>query len=183
MLWSNAIPGPVARALTGGLALAILLGLGACGFQPLYGRAADGTATTDELAAVRVTPLEDRIGQQFHNLLIDRLNPRGQPVEPAYTLKLELTKSTQGVNVRKDETATRANLILRASFALYAVGSDEALLQGSVNSINSYNILDSQFQTFVSEEDALKRGLRELSDDIRVRLATYFSGAGGGGLS
>ena len=77
--------------------------------------------------------------------------------------------------MRKDETATRANLILSASFTLRELESERVLLQGRTSSVNSFNILANQFATDFSEADARERALRELSDNIRVRLGIYFS--------
>jgi hypothetical protein len=34
--------------------------------------------------------------------------------------------------------------------------------------------LDSQFATQVAEDDARKRALKQLSDEVKVRLAVYF---------
>ena len=129
----------------------------------------------DDLATIRVAPLKDRAGQQLHNLLFTRLNPKGQPVVPAYALHVDLKQRIRKVGIRKDETATRANLILTAAYVLKPVDRDIVVLEGELSSFNSYNILDSQFPTYVSENDALKRGLRELSDDLRIRLAAFFA--------
>lgn len=157
------------------LALVLLI-LPACGFEPLYGRSGeDRRSTVDDLATVRVVPLKDRAGQQLHNLLLTRLNPKGQPTAPAYLLNIDLTRTTREVGIRKDETATRANLVLTASYALKPVDRDTVVLRGELRSFNSYNILESQFPSYVSENDALKRGLRELSDDLRIRLAAFFA--------
>ncbi|MCH8036913.1 MAG: hypothetical protein IIC53_07290, partial [Proteobacteria bacterium] len=77
--------------------------------------------------------------------------------------------------IRKDETATRANLILSANFTLRDLESGRVLLEGRTSSVNSFNILTNQFATGFSEADARERALRELSDSIRVRLGIYFS--------
>ena len=176
MWWSDTLVRRSGARLAAAGACVFLLALPGCGFQPLYGQSGSGQiSTTDDLAAVRVVPLSDRIGQQFHNMLIDRLNPKGQSKRPNYELYVKLTKTVNKVAIRKDETASRANMILGASFILRDQATTEALLRGSLRSINSYNILDSQFPTYVSEADAVERGLRELSDDLRVRLAIYFS--------
>ncbi len=156
--------------------LAGMLALSGCGFQPMYARTESAPASpVDKMAAVRIAPLPDRIGQQMHNLLRDRLNPRGQPRDPAYLLKLRLSESRRELGVRKDETATRANLFVRAVFSLREMKSKRVLLKGSTTSVNSYNILTDQFATMFSENDARKRALRELSDAIRTRLGIYFS--------
>ena len=156
--------------------LAGMLALSGCGFQPMYARTESAPASpTDKMAVVRIAPLPDRIGQQMHNLLRDRLNPRGQPREPAYLLNVSLSETRRELGLRKDETATRANLLLSASFSLREISSKRVLLNGSTLSVNSYNILTSQFATTFSENDARERALRELSDNIQTRLGIYFS--------
>ena len=156
--------------------LGAALGLSACGFQPLYGRSAPQAASpVDRMAAIRISPLGDRVGQQMHNLLRDRLNPRGQPRDPDYRLDVAISEVRRELGIRKDETATRANLVLSASFTLRELSSDRVLLKGRISSVNSFNILTNQFATTFSESDARERALRELSENIRVRLGIYFS--------
>lgn len=161
--------------------LAAALVLAACGFEPLYGRPTAATAEGPQaqMASVRIAPLPDRIGQQMHNFLRDRLNPFGQPTDPAYVLTLSLSESVEELGVRKDETATRANLRVFATYELRDAASGEVLLDGRHSSINSYNILDNQFATIFSERDARERGLRALSDAISTRLGVYFARTGG----
>ncbi len=169
--------GPAGAALLVGVALA----LSACGFTPLYG-GADSRAMSpvDHMSAIRISPLPDRIGQQMHNLLRDRLNPIGQPREPVYSLGLRLSESRQRLGIRKDETATRANLNLAVQFVLSSIQTGNALYRGNINSVSSYNILTSPFATGFSEADARSRALRELADGIRTRLGIYFSVQQGG---
>ena len=177
MWWCKSIsgerlPGPGVVCLLLGVAVA----LSACGFKPLYGRSeAQALSPVDHMAAIRIAPLQDRIGQQMHNLLRDRLNPYGQPRDPVYRLNVAISEARQELGIRKDETATRANLILSARFTLREIESDRVLLQGRTSSVNSFNILTNQFATDFSESDARERALREISDNIRVRLGIYFS--------
>ncbi len=177
MSWCKSISGE--RLLGPGLVcllLGVAVALSACGFKPLYGRSeAQALSPVDHMAAIRIAPLQDRIGQQMHNLLRDRLNPYGQPRAPVYRLNVAISEGRQELGIRKDETATRANLILSASFTLRELESDRVLLRGRTSSVNSFNILANQFATDFSESDARERALRELSDNIRVRLGVYFS--------
>ena len=78
-----------------------------------------------------------------------------------------------------DETATRTNIIVKTAFVLRAAEDNRVLYAGRASSINSYNILDEQYPTNVSAADALRRGLREISQDIKLRLAVYFQTADG----
>lgn len=161
------------RAL--GVAAALpLAALSGCGFRPLYGNGDDRDAAA-ELASVRVDPLRDRVGQQMHNFLRDRLNPDGQPISPEYRLRVELRETRSELGVRRDETATRANLRVVADFALLRYDGNASLLAGRSSSTTSYDILTNPFATTVSEDNARERALREVADDIRTRLALFFS--------
>lgn len=161
-----------------GVSLTVLAGgLAGCGFQPLHAKGEDDLAVSNELASVRIDPLRDRVGQQMHNFLRDRINPQGQPVAPNYHLKVELTEKLSETGVRRDETATRANLRMTAEFALIDAAGETVLYSGQSSSTTSYDILDNPFASTVSERDARERALREVADDIRTRLALYFSRA------
>lgn len=177
MWWSRGArqtANPVLRAAAAAL---LLLAVNACGFRPLHAPSEPARSTpADHLAAVRINPLQGRIGQQLHNLLRDRLNASGQPRDPAYVLQVALRLSTRQLGIRKDETATRANLTLTARFQLRDLGSKAVLLAGRSVSVNSYDIFDAFYATKVAEDDAARRGLRELADDIGLRLAVYFAG-------
>jgi len=168
---------PARRILARLLLGAALLAPAGCGFHPLYAEPSSKTevAVDDRLAAVQILPLRDRTGQQMHNFLRDRLNPSGQPLHPSYLLEVRLREWRQNLGIRLDETATRANLMVIASFVLRAAGSGAVLYKSDARSTNSFNILTSQFATDVAENDARKRGLREVADSIRTRLAIYFS--------
>ena len=111
--------------------------------------------------------------------LRDALNPHGQPVSPAYRLEIKLTQRTEELALREDETATRANIILSSSFVLLSMTDEGVLYSGRSSAINSHNILDQEYSTIIAAGDALERGLRQMSEDIKLRLAIYFSSAEG----
>lgn len=171
MSWSSKVRGTVAAAAFGAAALA----LAACEFRPLYGETSTGVSTFDQLGAIQIVPLTDRTGQQLHNLLRDRLNPRGQPSRPSLLLEVTLLESIRELALRTDETATRADLNLQADFVLRRPGEEGAVFTGSSRSITSYNILQSQYATQVSEQDARERGLRELAEAIRAQVAIFLA--------
>ena len=179
-MWSSERAGGSGRRASAVL-LALVVGLlaAACGFRPLYGTApSKELAPADQLAQIRIEPLENRVGQQLHNLMRDRLNPAGQPKKPRYDLSLSLVSATERTGIQIDETATRANLILQATYQLLDRETEAVLVSGRSQSFNSYNILSAFYATTVSEADALERGLREIADDVALRLAIYFADAG-----
>lgn len=158
--------------------LMLLLAVAACGFQPLYGRDGEtGVAANDELAKVMVLPIRQRTGQQMHNFLRDRLNPKGQPVEPSYTLSVKLIERITDLGIQQDATATRAQLTMVAEYALRDMSGETVLYSGRARSANSYDILEDPYATQVAEFDARERTLETLSDTMKIRLATYFNRA------
>jgi LPS-assembly lipoprotein len=146
----------------------------ACGFQPLYGER-QGASATDELAAVHIDTISDRSGQILYNYLLDGMNPLGRPSSPDYNLKISLTEDSEGLALRSDETATRVNLTLTATFALIAAAAKDPAFKGVSRVTASYNILNSPYATLISQEDARTRALRDIARDIQNRLAVFLT--------
>lgn len=160
----------ISRAI---LVVTCLAALAGCGFRPLHSR--DAGASAARLAEIRISPISDRIGQRLHNLLLDKLTPMGPPATPRYVLSVRLSESVQNLAVRKDDFATRANLVMRARFTLVRTHDDASVLSASSVSVNSYNILREQFATRSAEDDARARAVQEISGEIRTRIAIYLS--------
>jgi LPS-assembly lipoprotein len=139
----------------------------------MYGSTSLG-AVDGELARVKVQVISDRVGQQAHNFLLDRLNRSGRPVDPRYLLEVRIQVAKTELGIERDETATRAKLVLTARFSLTDIKTRETLLRRTARSTNSYNIVDSAVSTRSAELDAVERAAREISEDIRVLLSLYF---------
>jgi LPS-assembly lipoprotein len=160
------------------LVLILALTLAACGYRPLYGeRGPNNASVVDELALVRIESIPDRIGQQMYNMLRERLNPYGKPADPKYVLSVTLLEKRDRLFFEKDETATRANLTLKANFTLRRISDGVVVATGLSRAVSSYDILGAGFEyaSVVSEEDARVRGAQALTEDIRTRLALALS--------
>lgn len=151
-----------------------------CGFSPLYGTGGgEGDARiVEELRHIQVPPIADRIGQLVRIELTDRLVRRGPAPKPRYRLEVTLSESKQNLAVRKDATATRANLFISASYRLVPSGEGGLTTSGSVSSVNSYDVLENDFATLSAEQDARRRAARDLAVSIVDRLALAFRNAG-----
>lgn len=156
----------------------IALGVASCGFRSLYGDSGSGSVDGN-LASIKINLIADRIGQQLYNDLRDGLNPTGQPARPLYVLQVKLVESIEELAIRKDETATRSNLTLRADYDLVATSDRKVIVSGHSRSTTSYNILSSEFATLAALADARRRGVRVLGNDIRTRLGLYFKSTSG----
>lgn len=152
----------------------VALGLGGCGFRPLYGTDANAVSQ-QELSQVRIGPLEDRIGQLLHIRLTKAMHPRGQARKPVWLLNIALKDTTQELGIRKDETATRANMTLEARFNLSAIETGKIAFRGRSVITISYNILESRFGTVASRANAERRATSELGDNIKNRVALFLA--------
>jgi LPS-assembly lipoprotein len=113
------------------------------------------------------------MGQQLRNMLTENLAPRGRSARTDYRLVVTLTETKKKLAIKKDETATRANLTIRAKFKLHALSNPNlGTFAGRALSTNSYNILTSDFATLSAERDARNRALRTLAEEIRLRVAS-----------
>ena len=164
----------------GTLVLSLLMVLSGCGFQPLYQKQQASDAVIDDLAQVQILNLidhenhDDRLGQKVKNLLLDRLNPGGRPSNPFYILAVTVGTSTTELVVKLSDEATRAKLSMSASYLLREKKTNAVLFRGRTRSVNSYNIVKSNFATLSAENNAKDRAAREIADDIKLRLGVFF---------
>ena len=157
-----------------------LLALSACGFEPLYGnREQPGDAVFNDFHQIKIATIPERSGQMLRNELLDRLNYRGEPTQPLYELKVDLSETEREVLVRQDEVATAVDLTLLAKYRLLDRKDGKELAGGAVRSIVRYNVLASPYATLNSAEDARRRAARQIAEDTRARLAIHFNSAKG----
>jgi LPS-assembly lipoprotein len=154
--------------------------LAACGFHPMYGDPAvvgsAGGADSAKLAQIDIQPIADRIGQELHNRLRDRMNPAGQPDKPAYRLTVNLTEVNN--SLASGNSHVRHNtLTVTAAYWLSPADSETSYLMNDVESkmAVSYDTLDDPYNDIVTQQDAERRAIDQLSDMITTRVAAYFA--------
>ena len=167
-------------------ALALAALLGGC-FEPLYGERslAGGPGLRTRMNAVDVatidapngTPLA-RIANELRNDLIFDLQGGSGGSTPTHSLKINMTASNQQVIV--DITTARADVQqfgINASYSLIEKATGKPVITGTTFSRVSYDN-PGQAQRFSNargQRDAENRAAKQISDNIRSRLASYFS--------
>lgn len=142
-----------------------------CGFESLYAQKNIGTSTP----YVEIANIPDRDGQYLRNALLDQLNSRGRPADPLYELKFSpLVRDTVNLGVRKDASATRAQVQISTKMSLVEKGSGKILLQRDLRTVGAYNLLDNQLATLSSQQTTVENILRELGDSAVMELNLYF---------
>ncbi|HYM32761.1 MAG TPA: LPS assembly lipoprotein LptE [Candidatus Cybelea sp.] len=160
-------------------ALACILLLGACGFRPLYGTSQYGAGTSPELESINVGTVlsraSPRTAQLLRNDLLDRLTPDGPPRNLRYTLSAAMVEAFQDVVVNQQSEVTRRELLLQVSYQLYDARNNQLVHQGTARAASSYDVLRADFGNVAAERDVRQRLARELAEQMRGELATWFA--------
>jgi LPS-assembly lipoprotein len=155
-----------------------MLGLGGCGFRPLYapGAMANGRDITEELAAIRVANVQERNGQNLRRALQQRLED-SRPGTPArYELRPSLAALSDLQGYRQDGVISRVRLAYSSEFRLVRLDlPQEELLHATARRFDAFNIPENQFFAADVSRDAAERRLMEgLAEDIIRRLVLEF---------
>ncbi len=148
-----------------------LVALG-CGWEPLYGDIETGPASA-ELRAIKVDPISERIGQQLAIALRNSLNPTGEPTTPRYQLSTTLTTYLSNLGIQSQGLATLGQLDAYATYKLVDLKTGGILLNNTVHVANSFDLNPNQYSTIVGEDDARKRCVIELDQEIVTRLTLF----------
>ena len=174
----------MSRFLGVALGVGLALGLGGCGFHPLYATGNTPDGMPSYFSQVFVEPIPGRQGVHLRNQLMDALTPEGTPASAAYRLAVKLEDLKEGLAIQTNTQITRYNYHLTAKYELRDTVSGEVLDKGTARAIAAYNVApDSQFATQTAERDAQERAAREVGEDIRLRLGLYFEQRFSGGKS
>jgi LPS-assembly lipoprotein len=159
------------------LAAAALAASG-CGYRPVYGEQAAATVgdgARANLASVKVLGIADRRGQLLRNYLLDRMTPRGEPAAPRYVLAVTTSESTRTTDSRPDGTATRADIIVVARYNLRDATTDLLVFSERSEAIATFNLLTARFASVASEDEARRRAVEQLADQISVQVSLFLN--------
>lgn len=166
-------------------AAAVLCGLGACGFEPLYVEKTGGedlwyynneynADIVREMAQIKVETVTDRIGQLIKNELMDTFNPYGTPKCAKYFLKLQpVDKTVTQQALRDDITATREKVKYSVNYELWSKEKGK-LVSGNSWIFLSYDLLDNPYSTSMDKKKIEKDGAKIIANDISLRIGAYF---------
>lgn len=149
-----------------------LLPVAGCGFHPIYGEAAQ-EREYPELAGIVVLPIRDRYGQQLELALREAFNPEGLRVKPRYRLTVRPAVARTDLGLQRDASSTRAQINVTANIVLADAQTGKVIYSSFTQSTTDFNILEDGYATEVNEQDARRRTVRDLTQEIRTRLALF----------
>lgn len=149
-------------------ALVLGLGVGACGFTPLYD---PGTEARAMRGTVAVEVIPGAAGFTLREQLENRL---GVAADPAYRLEVDLDLVTSGIALTTGNVTTRFEVIGTAEFVLVPMDGGAPVLGDEVQAVASFSAPESQsvsaFASRVAERNAELRVARTLADRIATRI-------------
>lgn len=151
--------------------------LAACGFSPLYGGTAGPNNVPGAFEEISIASIPERHGQILRNALMDRIYRSGTPAAPQYRVEVNnLSLETEDLveTIRAD--VSREQVTASGTLRLIDLSTGEELFAQRIRAIGSYNVLDSQFATRISEREVTENVLNELALRIERALAVYFAG-------
>jgi len=152
-------------ALAGGLALSGCV-------EPLYGPLSSGGMMADELQAIAVDPIPERLGHYVRNELIFAFNGTGSEVRPRYRLTVGLRERVQTPILDTVTTrATSATVIVDAEYRLITVPDGKEVTKGVAFGVASYDRFSNRLANVRAARDSETRDARVIADEIRTRVA------------
>jgi LPS-assembly lipoprotein len=168
------------------VAVAALAALTAGCFQPMYAEHADGSpALRDKLMTVDLPPVdkpnaspEARIGVNIRNALAFKLYGTATGTAPLYklVLKFQTTRSSLIIDPNTGLPSTE-NVGIDVQYNLVELATDKSVMTGTTFARTSYDIPGS-YQRFARQRafrDAEDRASEQIAENIKTRLASYFS--------
>jgi LPS-assembly lipoprotein len=159
------------RVLAAIAALSLAGGLAAF-FQPLYSESAH-PGLVEDVRAIEVAPIKDRVGHYLADDLVTDLNGTGQSPPPKYRLTVTLTLGTQTPTVNSElNVATSATMTGEANYTLNKVDGGAEVIKGNASAAAAYDRIAQRYSDLRAERDAEIRLARALSAEISLRVAS-----------
>lgn len=145
----------------------LFFALTACGFSPVY---AQNSKSRQQFQQIFVSEIPKREGQILRGKLQDLLGGQGNK----YRLDIALTKERREFGIQEDLRISRYDVVLTADYSLFENETGLTVLKDSAKMYSSFNRTDSEFSTFVAEEDAVEQAAEQLAYRINLKLASFF---------
>ena len=147
------------------LIASLTLLLGACGFQPMYAPPGGGPA----IGPVQVAEIEGKAGHVLRTELDRILSVENGGGTPSL-LEITLSEQVTPLGIRRDESATRAELRIIANYILTPPNNAQ-VMRGSVVTTVNYDIPTAAFGEIAAQDDARERAAESMAQRFRAELA------------
>lgn len=140
---------------------ALILALAGCGFAPVYGPDGAGHRFHGQ-----ITLAAPKTSDGF--AFVDRLHERLGPDGAAYHLDYRLAVASLAQAITPNEVTRRYSLNGTAVFTLRQ--GDQVVARGQVSNFTSYSTTGTTIATLSAEQDARRRLMRMLADQVVTQI-------------
>jgi len=155
--------------------LGILLFLGSCGYQPLYGTTESGAQVVTQLESVSVQQQNTRTGQLVRNEILSSIGTGGTSSNSRYQLKFSASANERNTARSFNTDTTRKSYRLSVNFTLSDSSNGKVVHKGSTFAHVSYDETVAPFSDYQARINAEEKAAKEVGSDIHTRLAAYFA--------
>lgn len=141
-----------------------LLGLGACGYEPVYGPGGSAEALRGQI------DVDDPIDPEGFALVRQLERRLGLPQAPVYRLSASIALEEDELGILQDQTITRYNVVGEAAYTLTEISTGIAVTSGVASSFTSYSATGTTVATLSAQRDARERLMVILADQITAEL-------------
>lgn len=141
--------------------LALIAGLSACGFEPVYG---PGGAGDDLAGQVALAPTGTQTGFVLRARLEDRLGPAGISAPYLLTFRTEVNQLSLGSTSAGE--ITRFRLEGATTYTLTDRATGDTVAEGRTRAFTGYSATGSTVATLAAERDAQRRLAVILADQV-----------------
>ncbi|MBB2203074.1 hypothetical protein HLH28_16110 [Gluconacetobacter tumulisoli] len=161
------------------MAAAVLLALGGCGFQPLYGSSgetADGGTIPDKLRQVYVAGIPERYGQELRLFLQQDMAGSAPENPTGYTLQVSSFVMNESLDIHQDNTSGRTRATGHAHWILQTVAPAPVVLaQGDAQAMDGENeTYEQYFAQNLNQATLARRVANALAERITQQVAIWF---------
>lgn len=162
---------PTRRALTSLMLMAVLPLLASCGFKPVHSREQRVQQET-QIESVQIVTDNSRYGQLLKAEIEDQVNPDAIHAEKPFVMTIHYKLTEISLFINPDGTSSRGDMQFSSDYAVTRKIDGKIIDTGAITRVSSYNISETaDYATYVSREDASRRGVLELAQDYKLRLA------------
>lgn len=156
-------------------ALCISAPLSSCGLRPVYGGAGKSSGgVSASLPPITLSAPRSRPGQ-LYRIELENSMPRTLQDNAAYRLSVSLEENRYPIGIEQSGRISRYNINYILTYQLLDTESGEVLDDGIIRKLSSYNIVPSDYASYVARRDAEKRAIAETAEETRKRLMLYFA--------
>jgi len=105
--------------------------------------------------------------------LRENLNPGGASVAKRWNLQTGLRVTRSDLGIQRNATATTSEITVSVSFAVIDANSGKIVYSSSSSAVGDFDQVNDAYATQVAAESARDRALREVADDMTLRLALF----------